>query len=276
VLEGGNPTLKPEQSENYAIGLVVTPRWTPGLSFSVDYYSIRISNTILTGGIAGNASPDLVLDGCYGPEQNASFCSLITRNSAGVITQLNSLNTNFGTEKVKGVDYQIDYDTAAAHLTLPIPGSFKFDLQASQLFEHQTGNPDGSFNSYVGTFNPSAENIQPRWKGTASVDYRLGAWTAHWDAQYFHEMSDFQAGPTSTLGVYGDYIPDMWYNNISASYSFSDFAFLKKARVTVGIDNVGDQDPPFLNGDSTCKCNSIAGPFDFVGRFFYGRISTSF
>lgn len=272
VLEGGNPQLKPEQSENYALGVIFTPRWTPGLSFSVDYYSIRISNTILTGGIAGNASPDLVLDGCYGPEQNQSFCSLITRNAQGTITQLNSLNTNFGTEKVIGIDYQIDYDTAAAHLTLPIPGSFRFDLQASNLQEHKTDNPDNSVNNYTGTFSPSAENIQPRWKGVASVDYRLGAWTAHWDAQYFNHMTDFQGGKNQ----FGNTIPDMWYNNISASYTFSDFAFLKKARVTLGIDNVADQDPPTLNNDSTCKCNSLAGPFDFVGRFFYGRISTSF
>ncbi|HEY2662196.1 MAG TPA: TonB-dependent receptor [Caulobacteraceae bacterium] len=271
VLEGGNPQLKPEQSESYALGVVITPRWTPGLSISADYYSIRISNTILTGGIAANASPDLVLDGCYGTAQNQSFCSLVTRNSAGVITQLNSLNTNFGTEKVQGIDYQIDYDTAAAHLNLPMPGSFRLDLQASNLFEHKTDNPDGSSNNYTGTFNLSGENVQPRWKGTASVDYRLGPWTAHYDVQYFNHTRDFQG----TSG-FGDVIPDMWYNNISASYSFSDFEFLKKARVTVGIDNVADKDPPFLKSDSTCKCNSIAGPFDFVGRFFYGRISTSF
>lgn len=271
VLEGGNPNLKPEQSESYGLGVVFTPRWTPGLSFSADYYSIRISNTILTGGIAGNASPDLVLDGCYGPAQNESFCSLVTRNSAGVITQLNSLNTNFGTEKVQGIDYQIDYDTAAAHLTLPIPGSIRLDLQASNLFEHKTDNPDGSINNYTGRFNLSNESIQPRWKGTASVDYRLGPWTAHYDLQYIGHTSNLD----QTTG-YGDYIPDMYYNNIAIGYSFSDFGFMKKARVTFGIDNVADQDPPFLKGDSTCKCNSIAGPYDFVGRFFYGRISTSF
>ena len=33
---------------------------------------------------------------------------------------------------------------------------------------------------------------------------------------------------------------------------------------------------PFLKGDSICKCNSLAGPYDFVGRFFFGRISASF
>ncbi|MDR3507145.1 MAG: TonB-dependent receptor [Caulobacteraceae bacterium] len=272
VLEGGNPNLKPEISESYGIGVVFTPRWTPGLSFSADYYSVRISNTILGQGIAGTASPDVVLNGCYGAAQNQAFCSLVTRNSSGVITQVNSLASNFGTEKVQGVDYQIDYDTAAAHLNLPIPGSFHFTWQMSNLLKHTTENPDGTSNSFAGTFQYSAESIQPRWKGTAAIDYHVGPWTAHWDLLYYAHMKSFDGGDS----VYGNQIPDMYYNNISASYSFSDLAFLKKARITFGIDNVADQDPPFLNGDSTCKCNSLAGPFDFVGRFFYGRLSTSF
>ena len=41
----------------------------------------------------------------------------------------------------------------------------------------------------------------------------------------------------------------------------------------MGINNLADKDPPFLGSDSICKCNSLAGPYDFVGRFFYTRIS---
>ncbi|MEJ0007175.1 MAG: hypothetical protein WDM77_12625 [Steroidobacteraceae bacterium] len=44
----------------------------------------------------------------------------------------------------------------------------------------------------------------------------------------------------------------------------------------IGVDNVADKDPPFLTGDSVCKCNSLAGPYDMVGRFFYARLSTKF
>ncbi|QUD86764.1 TonB-dependent receptor domain-containing protein [Phenylobacterium montanum] len=272
VLEGGNPKLKPELSEQYALGVVFTPRWVEGFSFSIDYYDIRISNAILTGGFGGN-QPDVVVNGCYGPAQNQFYCNLISRNPAtGGITQITSPNVNFGVEKVRGIDYQFDYDTAAAHLTLPIPGSFRFDLQISNLMKHSTQNPDGTNNNYAGTFNTSAEFVQPRWKGTAAVDYHLGPWTAHWDGQYIGQTHNNDGSAPAE----GNKIGDTWYNNISASYTFSDFGFMKKARVTLGIDNVADQDPPFLNSDAVCKCNSIAGPYDFVGRFFYGRISTSF
>ncbi len=272
ILEGGNPNLKPEQSESYGIGVVITPRWTPGLSFSADYYWIRISNAILVGGISLTFSPDIVLNGCYGATQNPIYCPLITRNATGIITQVNSLNTNFGTEKVQGIDYQLDYDTGAAHLTLPFPGTLHFDVQVSNLMKHSNNAPDGSSTNFAGTFNANLENIQPRWKGTAAVDYRIGPWTAHWDMQYYSHMKNFDG----SAPVDGNEIPAMTYHNLSASYTFSDFAFMKKARVTLGIDNVADQDPPFISKDSICKCNTIGGPYDLVGRFFYGRVSASF
>jgi iron complex outermembrane receptor protein len=277
VLQGGNTALKPESSESYSAGLVFSPHWVPGLTFSVDYYNVRISNAILAGGIAGNASPDLVLNGCYGAAQNQAFCSLITRSATGNITSLNSLNTNFGTEKVRGMDYELSYDTGLAGWHMMFPGAFNFDVQLSNLIKHTTENPDNTSNSYAGTFQYSSESIQPRWKGIASVEYREGPWTAHYDMTYTSAMDE---GPLPTASgdstLYGNRIPDMFYHNISGSYSFSDWGVVKKGRLTVGIDNVADQDPPFLSGDSTCKCNSLAGPFDFVGRFYYVKLSSSF
>jgi iron complex outermembrane receptor protein len=277
VLEGGNTALKPESSESYSVGLVFSPHWVPGLTFSVDYYNVRISNAILAGGIAGNASPDLVLNGCYGPSQNQAFCSLITRSAAGNIVQLNSLNTNFGTEKVRGLDYELSYDTGLAGWHMMFPGAFNFDIQLSNLIKHTTENPDNTSNSFAGTFQYSTEAIQPRWKGIATVEYREGPWTAHYDMTYTSAMDE---GPLpAAFGdptFVGNYIPDMFYHNISGSYSFSDWGVVKKGRITVGVDNVTDQDPPFLSGDSTCKCNSLAGPFDFVGRFYYVKLSSSF
>ncbi len=274
VLQGGNPALQPEQSESYTAGLVISPRWVPGLVISADYYNIRIKNTIFAGGIVGNTNPDLVLLGCYGPAQNQAFCNLITRDGVGNIIQINSLNTNFGTERNEGIDYEISYDTAAAHLDLPIKGSLHFDLEASQQFAHTTQNPDGTNNQYTGYFLYANESIQPKWKGKVQLDYRMDAWTFHWETQYFEHTENFD--PTAGGHVGGNFIPDLFYHRISASYTFSDFGFAKKTRLTLGIDNLADQDPPFLSGDGICKCNTLAGPFDMTGRFFYGRISTSF
>ena len=90
ILIGGSNTLKPETSTEYTVGGVFTPRFAPGLSLEIDYYNDTISNTILSGGYADASTspgPDLLLNGCYGPAQNQTFCDLIVRNAAGTIVQ---------------------------------------------------------------------------------------------------------------------------------------------------------------------------------------------
>jgi len=34
-----------------------------------------------------------------------------------------------------------------------------------------------------------------------------------------------------------------------------------------------DKDPPFLTGDSIGKSNTLNGPYDLTGRFFYARLT---
>ncbi len=273
-LFGGNADLKPEAARSQTFGAEATPRWAPGLSISADYYSIVVSNTVLIGGVAGNAGADEVLNGCYGPEQSEAFCSLIKRNSSGAIVQIISTNTNFGTAKAQGVDYRTHYDTGEAHLTLPVSGKVALDLQVTQQIKNTQSNPNGAVSNFNGFFDVNNETNQPKWRGVVSLDYVVGAWQAHYDARYYRHTWDFNGGVAS--GVFGDAIPDLWYHDISASYVFHGIPGTRSSRIIIGIDNLLDQNPPFIGTDSTCKCNTIAGPFDVVGRYFYTRLSADF
>jgi outer membrane cobalamin receptor len=279
VLEGGNPNLQPEKSFQYGIGAVLTPRYTPGLTLAVDYYNIRINNTVLTGGIVNATSADAVLDGCYGPSQIQADCALIERDPVThTITQINSLNDNFGVARVTGTDYQLTYDTARAGWTLPFPGSFVIDLQAEEQYKNTQTNADGTVSSYVGFYQYSNEDINPKWKALATLAYNVGPFTAHWDTRFYDHMLNFGDlnGSGGGPNVYGNNIPNIYYNNISGSYRLKDYGVLKEARFVVGVNNLLNQEPPFLNGDSICKCNTLAGPFDMVGRFIYARASARF
>ena len=55
---GGNPNLKPEKSDTYTGGIVLTPRFLPRFSLTVDYFNIKIKNTI------GTVGAQLILDQC--------------------------------------------------------------------------------------------------------------------------------------------------------------------------------------------------------------------
>ena len=58
-LQGGNRTLTPEDSDTYSYGIVFQPRFAPGLAITVDYFDIKIKDTISTFG--ANNTLDRVL-----------------------------------------------------------------------------------------------------------------------------------------------------------------------------------------------------------------------
>jgi len=150
LIIGGNSQLKPELSHSWNAGAVITPTFSPGLSFSGDYYETTITNSILDGGVADNAGPDIVVLGCF-VQNNPAYCSLITRNSSGIF-QIGSTNTNFGINKVTGLDLELDYGTKADGVDLPfgIPGSINVDAQAEHEITNTTQNPDYSVNEFTG------------------------------------------------------------------------------------------------------------------------------
>ena len=74
----GNSELDPEKASSWTLGFVAQPRWTPGLSFTLDYYNIEIEDAITF------IDPQDIVNNCVdasgGPDQ--SFCSLFTRDPA--------------------------------------------------------------------------------------------------------------------------------------------------------------------------------------------------
>ena len=73
---GGNPDLKNEKSDAYSIGGVLTPRFIPRFSLSVDYINVKLKKAISA------FSASQVLNACYDAPDPASnpFCDLFTRN----------------------------------------------------------------------------------------------------------------------------------------------------------------------------------------------------
>ncbi len=47
VVQGGNPALVPETTESYTAGIVITPRFLPGFTATVDFYQLFTRNVIL-------------------------------------------------------------------------------------------------------------------------------------------------------------------------------------------------------------------------------------
>jgi outer membrane receptor protein involved in Fe transport len=110
-VSGGNPNVGPEESDTTTFGLVLQPRFVPGLALSVDYFKINLDGAIapLGGGIANTLSL------CYNTVQDANsvFCKAITRDpltgqiaAPGYVT---TTNGNTGGLKTSGVDVDAAY-----------------------------------------------------------------------------------------------------------------------------------------------------------------------
>ncbi|MEJ1970561.1 MAG: TonB-dependent receptor [Rhizomicrobium sp.] len=273
IIIGGNPALLPEKSHGWNVGTVITPSFVPGFSFGGDYYETTVTNAIQGGGgIPAAVGLDSFVLQCYGPLQSAAACSKITRNANGIF-QISALNANFGANKVTGMELQLNYDTDAADIELPVPGSFVFNAEMTREFSNVQILPTGDIHN-TGHFNAGVELNYPAYRSTLNLDWKLMAWTFHWDTEFASHTTNLDG----SAPIFGNVLSDNWNNNVSVAYDLNDWVgdqtFLKSSRIIFGVNNLFDQDAPFLGGDSICKCNSFAGGgYDFVGRFFYMRLT---
>ena len=121
---GGNPDLKPEVADTYTVGLVVQPQAIPNLIMSLDYFDIKINDTIT------ELTSNNVIFGCALGYQ--TLCSSIHRGPGGslwlslVNDYVVTLQENIGTLTTKGVDLKTHYRLDANAM-----GRFTFDLNGT-------------------------------------------------------------------------------------------------------------------------------------------------
>lgn len=82
---GGNPNLANEVSRNFTVGVVIEPRWIPGLAITVDYINIKIAQPIANLAVAAitGACFDNSNFNTADPANGNAFCSQLRRFPAG-------------------------------------------------------------------------------------------------------------------------------------------------------------------------------------------------
>jgi hypothetical protein len=87
-LSGGNPNLKPEESDSFTFSTVLRPRFIPNFSLVLDYYEIEINNII-----SAVSAPTAAALCVSGPGLGAA-CSSIFRNTAFSMPGAGATNTD--------------------------------------------------------------------------------------------------------------------------------------------------------------------------------------
>ena len=261
-LSGGNPNLKEEEADTLTVGVVVTPNFLEGLTFSIDYFDIDIEGAISSfGGGANN-----VLNVCYDPDDPAggaggAFCNAITRRADGTIDFVSVTTQNVAGITLKGVDILVSYDTEVfgGNLRINYVGTFTSEadlvpfagaakITCAGEFGNDCGEPTPEYKHRM-TFNWTRDNItgQLLWRHLGEVDDDDD------DNIFFRE----------TIGTHN-------YFDAVVSYAFSD-----NFTVNLGVDNLTDKEPPIL-GDNQEQANTWPASYDVFGRTWYVKGSMTF
>jgi outer membrane receptor protein involved in Fe transport len=296
VLTGGNLNLKPETSNSYTIGAVLTPSFVPGLSLTVDYYNIKVSKaiTIPTPG-------DLIL-ACFGstptnPPASAATdpnCTRIRRNpltggldgDPATTPGLFSPLSNLGQLATDGIDVALNYkrDLGFADLTFSTIGNYTFNSK----FKSNAADPAGLNRECVGYYSVNCASIQPKFQWTTrttlgfdNIDLSL-QWR-HIDGVKF-EPQQFAddvaaanaAGCTDPLGTDPDgCVVEPAFRQIGAADYFDlsvRFSIGDHVEIVATANNLLNKKPPLVGatvGATTYNSgNTYPSTYDSLGRSY--------
>lgn len=168
----GNPNLAPEAANSLGAGVVLSPRWIPGLTASIDYYNITLKHRI------GSISAQNVANLCYELGVTAYCGNIISNGGTGaglVVSTIRTQPINFASSKAQGLDFDVTYDVPLESMDWfgPIPGSLILHGLATNYIQNYLN--DG-FNPPTDVAGVNIGNGTPDWIYRVSATYSTDPW----------------------------------------------------------------------------------------------------
>ena len=273
ALFGGNTSLSPETADTYTAGLVLQPRWIPGLALSADYFDISIKELI------GVLPFQQILSNCA-TTGNALTCGLIHRQSgSGVLWGPNTAfvvttNINVGGLRTKGIDLNGSYSHRLGGL-----GTLSASLVGTWLKDLVTDTGLGTKYDCAGFFGTTCGTPSPVWRHKFRLGFTLRnglGVSAQW--RYFSKVRLDVYNPDiggSSAGPADDQIKAQSYFDLSLSARVAD-----KLNFRLGANNLLDKEPPIVGGEVANapygNGNTYPQVYDALGRFLFAGVTVDF
>jgi iron complex outermembrane recepter protein len=257
VVFGGNPNLKPETAEQMSAGFVIEP--LQNLSFSADYFKIRLSHTIVNGIPFTTilTQPQYYTLIQRGPPDPAN------PDLPGRITGIPQGYINIGNEHIQGIDVDLRYLTPTSSI-----GRFRFQLSGTYYIQFDGQNTDGSYTGGVGTaYGGVNTGIIPRYKQYASATWEQGVWNATLANTYQTSYTDWTTDVNNNYRTVGSL--SLW--DLQGQYTG-----FKNLTLTLGVKNLFDTDPPVTNQHYAFQVGFDPSYYDPRARFVYGSVKYAF
>jgi outer membrane receptor protein involved in Fe transport len=279
----GNRNLQPEEADTTGLGVVLTPRFLPGFTMSVDYYKIEVDGTIAV------RSTREIIENCY-LRGDAQMCSQIARDAAGFINVVTSYPENIVGETASGVDIDATYRLAVGpgDLTLRAMGTIVDKLETiNSLGQKIDGRGVNSDDAGIGL---GAELSGPKHRYLLSAGYDLEPFSVTLSMRgissgvYNNDFLECDVGscPTASELTARGYTQSINDNQIDAAHYF-DLAFSYKleslGELYFVIENLTDEDPAQVAGGRGAgfyQGQSNVELYDRFGTMYHGGVRFQF
>ena len=278
-LTGGSLTLKPETSDTYSGGVVVTPRFIPGLNLSVDYFNINIANAIST------VPYTITFNQCLNSGAN---CNLIVRQSNGSLFgsdinlggYISGTNYNIGHYQTEGVDFALNYRFDLDKIGLRDKGSFslRFDGTWTSHYIVEPIPGQGTYNC-AGLYGNTCGQPLPNWRHVARLTYQSPlnfSVSAQWRFMGGTKLdNNVASNPLLYAGSFDQNdarIGDYSYLDLSGNWKVKPGLMLR-----AGVNNVLDTNPPLLDSGVTGSGTpNTWNSYDLLGRQIFVGLTADF
>ncbi|MCY3988794.1 MAG: TonB-dependent receptor [Gammaproteobacteria bacterium] len=266
---GGNPTLRPELSESYNLGVVMA--WK-SLTARADYWNVDLENGIglpPLQGLIGLEFEGQCLD--TGQIENTRYSaipaaivrcgsgSLLKRDPAtGALLEADVFWDNTFRAQFRGLDLQLIYDLSTAGL-----GDFQFRVHAGTILRLRTRSRTAlEWSSGLGAVAgaAAAAGARPSGRGSVGVSVRDGK---HAVSSYLHFVGGFGL-PEAEFSISAHTEFDLFYQ-WSAPWD---------GRITVGVKNLTDEDPEL--GSFSSPLPQAYNLYSLDGRVLYAGYRQAF
>lgn len=251
---GGNANIRAERGRTVTIGGVLTPRFAPGLSLSVDYYDIKIRDAV------GQIQPVDAITSCYitDPTPGNPLCQAVTRDpTTGFILNAFVDDRNLALIQQRGVDvdfrYGFDAPIGPGRWTLAYLGSIvtSYTIQRNAVLT-----PINCRASYGARCSSDLVTlVAPDYRHRASFTWDMKSVTAQLGWKRIGAVRDATVGSTGRI----------------SDYDYFDLNFvvrppIKGLTLAFGVDNLFDVKPPLPVNPGAF--NTFPDTYDVLGRTF--------
>ena len=255
-------SLKPEESKTWSVGAVWEPGQVEGLSMSLDWWYIEVDKYI------GRPSYNMLMWICANAADQATdpacgfFDAGTTHYSPGTWPSDAEVQlANLGMVETSGLDMNLSYDRAVDLL-----GANSLSLVFGATWLNQYDSTFPVVGKLSGKGKIRAFQALPEWKINTMVGLHADQWSVNWTTRYYSEMDDSDQPAYLSDDTVAESI---WYHDLFVKYDFEGGYSL-----TVGIDNVTDEDPPRFH--SAFNAETEPGVYDVIGRRFYTNFTIRF